>query len=384
MNTEHNFIVNDSEVKTPYYCFCTDFFEQNVQMLKERLQGKAKLCFSLKANPWLIDTAKKCCDFIEVCSPGEFDICLQSGVPLKKLSVGGISKTVNECQKISKYPPHRVSIESFCQLSLLEQVAKSNDIILPVLLRLTSGNQFGMPMEIIKKIYDERADYPHIDVRGIHYYPGTQKKKMEDAYKLISTLTDVSMMPKVKEIQFGAGFGVPLYTKQCEDDFYPYRKYILEGISRLSEHCEIVLECGRFLSYSVGAYVTTVLEVKKQCGKSFIIVDGGIHQLSYYGQIDGHQIPPIIRHGSGNDVLETYTICGSLCTASDILAKNVSLPCVQPGDRLVFFNAGAYSVTESRAMFLCRDLPTIVIKKGAESVIMRKAVKTYPLNSTVI
>ena len=103
--------------------------------------------------------------------------------------------------------------------------------------------------------------------------------------------------------------------------------------------------------------------------------------MNYYGQIDGHQIPTIIRLGKNNGSNDIYTICGSLCTASDILAKNVLLPYVQPGDQLIFCNVGAYSVTESRAMFLSRDLPIVVLKNGTETNIKRKIVNTYLLNS---
>ena len=381
MNQKNSFIVENSEATTPYYCFRTDFFSQNVQALREKLQGKAKICYSLKANPWFINEAQKCCDYIEVCSSGEFEICLKSGVPLEQISVGGITKTENECHKILCCSPHRVSVESLSQLELLEKAAEHNNSSLSVLLRLTSGNHFGMPLEIIKNIFNEESKYPHIDIRGIHYYPGTQKRKVEEADRLLTTLMEISTMPKVKELQFGAGFGVPLYTKQSISDFTPYIDRVLSGIPSLSDHCEIVLECGRLLSYSAGGYVTTVLETKKQCGKNFIIVDGGIHHLNYYGQIDGHQIPTIIRLGKNNGSNDIYTICGSLCTASDILAKNVLLPYVQPGDQLIFCNVGAYSVTESRAMFLSRDLPIVVLKNGTETNIKRKIVNTYLLNS---
>lgn len=384
MNNQNNFTVTNPQVKTPYYCFNDDIFIQNVQMMKQKLQGKVKLCYSLKANPWFIESAKKNCDYIEVCSPGEFEICLKSKVPMKQISVGGISKTELECQKIAFNSPHRVSVESLLQIDLLERSAAIYNSSLSILLRLTSGNQFGMPIEMIKKIYNDENKYPHLKIRGIHYYPGTQKKKIEDAKKLIKTLTEVSTIPKVKEIQFGAGFGVPLYTKQNNSEFNSYIEYIIDNIIKLAERCELVLECGRFLTYSTGGYVTTILETKEQCDRKFLIIDGGIHHLSYYGQIDGHQIPIIRKVGCENGAMETYTICGSLCTTNDILAKNILLPIVHEGDQLIFFNVGAYSVTESRALFLSRELPTIVLKYGIEDIIKRKPFQTYQLNSFIL
>ena len=45
-----------------------------------------------------------------------------------------------------------------------------------VLLRLTSGNQFGMDEEDILASIRNRDSYPHLDLAGLQYYSGTQKR----------------------------------------------------------------------------------------------------------------------------------------------------------------------------------------------------------------
>ncbi len=65
------------------------------------------------------------------------------------------------------------------------------------------------------------------------------------------------------------------------------------------------------------------------------------------------------------------TICGALCTVSDVLVKNLPLKGNILGDFLVFERVGAYSVTEGIYLFLSRDLPVIYFysqKKGIELV----------------
>lgn len=44
-----------------------------------------------------------------------------------------------------------------------------------VILRLTSGNQFGMSLEDIEYIISHPDEFKGIAVMGIHYYSGTQK-----------------------------------------------------------------------------------------------------------------------------------------------------------------------------------------------------------------
>ena len=380
MNRISDFLFTDFQINTPYYCFNTDIFCERVNMLRRKINGKAKICYSLKSNPWFVEAAHRCCDYIEVCSAGEWKLCLSSGVPSEFLSIGGITKTKSECHEISELVPYRVSVESPCQLDMLEYAAKLQNHKLSILLRLTSGNQFGMPMEQITEIYHNANQYPHLVFKGIHYYPGTQKKNHRDAEQLFKVIHQALLQVPVEEIQFGAGIGATLYVGQSEDEVEGYIDKIAEGITSLAEHHQVTLECGRYLSYPAGSYVTTVLDTKEQAGRKFLIVDGGINHLNYYGQIGGKPIPVIAQLDGKGDSDNQYTICGSLCTVSDILAKDVVLPETAVGDRLMFFNTGAYSVTEARSLFLSRDLPAVVIKSSHGTQVVRKMFSTYPLN----
>ena len=47
------------------------------------------------------------------------------------------------------------------------------------LLRLTSGNQFGMSSEDVLDVLGRRSEYPNLEFIGIHYYSGTQKKEKQ-------------------------------------------------------------------------------------------------------------------------------------------------------------------------------------------------------------
>lgn len=369
------------DVHTPYYCFNTDVFSKQVNNLRHKLNGKALLCYSMKANPWFVNSALECCDYIEVCSPGELNICQEADIPMGRISVGGVAKTEEECKKIINLSPHRISIESKAQLEIFECLASRLNRNVFVLLRLSSGNQFGMTLEQVQEIFNNIAQYPHILIKGIHYYPGTQKKNLRDARTIIQTLATALEFLPIDEIQFGAGIGAPLYVSQKCEDYEAYADFIVEGISILAERCRVVLECGRYLTYLAGSYVTSVLEIKNQYDRRFIIVDGGIHQLSYHGQVGGKPVPIIKKIPQSSASEKTYTVCGSLCTMNDILAKDAILPEIHVGDKLMFFNVGAYSVTESRMMFLSRDLPTVVLKNSKETVIRRRSFPTYTLNT---
>ena len=52
----------------------------------------------------------------------------------------------------------------------------------------------------------------------------------------------------------------------------------------LQFHGKIVLEMGRFLAASCGYYITSIVDMKVNKEQPYVILDGGINHLNYYGQ----------------------------------------------------------------------------------------------------
>ena len=53
----------------------------------------------------------------------------------------------------------------------------------------------------------------------------------------------------------------------------------------------VTIEMGRAYAAECGCYVTTALDIKENNGNAICLVDGGIHQLNYDGQIKGMYRP---------------------------------------------------------------------------------------------
>ena len=145
---------------------------------------------------------------------------------------------------------------------------------------------------------------------------------------------------------------------------------------------KISLEMGRAFTASCGYYLTGVRDIKKNNGVNYCIVDGGIHQLQYDGQIRGMFRPGIrISPEHENEPARKWTVCGSLCTANDILIQNVTLQGLRQGNVLIFENAGAYSAMEGMALFLSHELPKIALYSQAEGwKLIRREKPTYEWN----
>ena len=62
------------EYGTPTYVFDVRIMCDRIRRIRELLPGGTKLCFAMKANPFLIGPLKDTADKFEVCSPGEFQM----------------------------------------------------------------------------------------------------------------------------------------------------------------------------------------------------------------------------------------------------------------------------------------------------------------------
>ena len=108
-----------------------------------------------------------------------------------------------------------------------------------------------------------------------------------------------------------------------------------------------------------------------------------MNHIVYYGQSMAMKHPVLRKlFSAADDNKEKWNICGSLCTANDILVKQFPLSDLQIGDILVFENTGAYCMTEGISLFLSRDLPEVILLKHDGTYrVVRSNVPTDSLNT---
>ena len=145
----------------------------------------------------------------------------------------------------------------------------------------------------------------------------------------------------------------------------------------------VTIEMGRAYAAECGCYVTTALDIKNNNGNAVCLVDGGIHQINYDGQIKGMYRPQmsVIPVDESADRLEAeWGIYGSLCTMNDVLCRSFPAA-IALGDRIVFHKTGAYSVYEGMSLFLSHELPAVVLYGAEEGFIpARTQIQSYTLN----
>lgn len=379
------------KVNTPAYVFDSDAFMERALAVKAAFGENIGLCFSIKANPFLLMCLPHCFDKIEVCSPGELTICEKLGVSMERVIFSGVNKTEADVARAMDDGVGVFTVESLLHLALINANALKRGIKVPVLIRLTGGSQFGVDEDCAMQIIKERELYKGIDIVGIHYFTGTQKRKIaliEKELKYIEAFIDkvkVEASFSLRRVEYGTGLAVDYFADNADSEEQERLEAVAPFLKTLAEKVELTVEMGRFFAATCGYYFTKVMDAKTNSGINYAILDGGINQLKYDGQLQGMQIPQIthIKQGGGNsNGSQRWTLCGSLCTTADVLVRNVELLDLSIGDTLVFKRTGAYSAMEGMAVFLSREMPEIYLHSAKEGTkLLRGRIYTDVFNT---
>lgn len=374
---------------TPMYVFDLDALKAHVQVFRDKLKDQASLCFAMKANSFLTGYMQNLTDRIEVCSMGEFMICRDQKIRPEKVLISGVLKKEEDLREIMNCfrGRCRYSVESVDQFYHMADWCEKNQESIRVYLRLTSGNQFGMDEETLEDLLMHQDRFPLVKIQGIHYFSGTQKKNVEKITKELEKLDSFCLELEKKtglslpELEYGPGLAIPYFEGQ-EETLEADLTAIGQCIGQMNWKGKVTLEMGRALSAPCGYYLTSIRDIKQNHGRNYCIVDGGIHQVNYDGQIRGMYQPKLmVWPERAGETEKEWTICGSLCTVNDVLVKNAKLGEVKPKDVLIFAKTGAYAVTEGMALFLSHELPKVAFysrKQGWKLV--REEQLTYTWN----
>ncbi len=356
------------------------------------------LCYSIKANPFLIPYLSDCVNAFEVCSPGELMICKHLHIPAEKIIYSGVHKDPADTKEAVCYsenedgsfrPVRLLTAESVRHYDQIKRIVTETGQSVKVILRLSSKNQFGMDPADMEYLLEKNRDCALIDIAGIHYFAGTQRTKLKHQKQellmlkeLIETLREKYDLP-LPMLEYGPGLPFPYFTDEDRTDTLLPLKELCQDLKEIHATASLTVEMGRFLASSCGYYLTSVVDVKSSFDHRWCILDGGINHVNYLGSMMGLKVPVIrvLKNDPEESEVVHQALCGSLCTTADVLVRDLEAPALSVGDVLVFENIGAYSVTEGLNLFLSRDMPSVLIADHGQISMVREALPTWQLNT---
>lgn len=378
---------------TPFYTYDEDTLIYRYECLRRALPADIDIYYSVKANPHpkVIGVLASLVAGCEIASGGEFVLSQQAGVVPQRLVFAGPGKGKEELEFVVAEGIGEIHVESFDEIRILGQIARQARKDIRVCMRinpaevfgggLMMGGQptaFGFEEESLDEVFQVLANYPRLQMRGIHMYTGTQildaqvllrhwHHAMGVAERIASAIPGL-----ISTIDLGGGLGIPYFTHEKELDLEVLGRGATELVqrarsSRALAQVSFVVEPGRFLAGPAGIYVARVRSIKVCRGTNFVVLDGGMnHHLSASGNL-GQVVRrdfPILNLSCEVGTESTVTIVGPLCTPIDILGRKVKMPLPRVGDLIGILQSGAYGITASPVNFLSHPLPAEVLTRG--------------------
>lgn len=360
---------------TPCLCYEQKEIEHWARTLRSALPDAAEIIYSVKASPSpaLITYYRQTGFFFETASDGELTALLALEVSPDKIWVSGQGKTEAYLKNAVFHGVRRFNLESPHELAVLAplisgkkgyscnlRVNPKHSFGESVLAAAGRASAFGVDEEQMSDVL--LGEYGDL-IDGIFLYAGSQIFCAEDIVKNTEYCLDLCRKfyeitgRKLKNVDFGGGFGVPEDECTPELDMAKLRAGLDDVFQRFarepafSDSMAFYFESGRYLAARTACLLTSILDVKSSRGQKYAIIDGGINYLGVKQQ-EYRLYPPYIRHiGRGGGEKSVYQIVGTTCTPIDLVHPGAMLCSPQIGDYISIPDCGAYSLTFSPQSF---------------------------------
>jgi diaminopimelate decarboxylase len=396
---------------TPVYVYSDGAVEAAYRRL-DRAFGSLPhaICYALKANSnlALLQLLAKLGSSFDIVSGGELDRLRRIGVEGSRIVFSGVGKTREEIREALCYTPAATresqsgillfNVESETELEvLLEEAARhvqagglppavairiNPDVAAGGHKHISTGkyhHKFGVDWETARRLYLEHKDSRSLVWRGISAHLGSQilttapyRAALE---RLASHVRELAVNGvRLESIDIGGGLGIR-YTVERPLDLGEYAR-TLSSIAR-KLNCKLLIEPGRLLVGPAGVLLTRVIYVKKNRGKTFVIVDAAMNDLIRPVLYEAeHPITPAVRHTRNRAAAKKIVdVVGPVCESGDFLAQDYPLEAVKAGDLLAIWAAGAYGFVES-SNYNARRRAAEVLVEGRQFRIVRRR-ETY-------
>ena len=370
------------------------------------------ICYAVKANSnlSLLRLLAKLGSSFDIVSGGELDRLRRIGVAGNRIVFSGVGKTREEIREALEYPAGDVgaerdgillfNVESEAELeALLDEAARhvnsggkrpavgiriNPDVAAGGHKHISTGkhhHKFGVDWQVARRLYLQHKSSRWILWRGISAHLGSQilstapyRAAFERLTAYVRELSANGV--SLESIDIGGGLGIR-YTDEQPVDLIEYADTLCRFARALN--CRLLIEPGRWLVGPAGVLLTRVIYVKKNRGKTFVIVDAAMNDLIRPVLYEAeHPITLAVRHSkNGTRAMKNKVVdvVGPICESGDFMAQDYPLETAKAGDLLVLWAAGAYGFVESSNYNARRRAAEVLVEGERFRVVRRR--ETY-------
>ncbi len=372
---------------TPLYVYHAEKIEQQYQNLLTHFSAtQTRFFYACKAltNIHILKVVKEMGCNIDCSSINEVKLALHVGfIPTNILytsnSVGfdeiatavelGVHVNIDSLSNLEKFGAKYGSTKAVGVRIRPDVMAGGN-------LKISTGHdksKFGIPVAQLAELKNLQEKF-QINIHTLHIHTGSEIKDVAVFIKSAEVFdTLLPHFPTVEVLDFGGGFKVPYQPGEKGTDIESLGAEVNKAVQNLSAKFGRTLsawfEPGKYMVSEAGFFIAKVNVLKASGGQLFAGINTGLNHLirpmfyDAYHHIDNltHPDKPTLQ----------YAVVGNICE-TDTFAWDRTLPSIEEGDFLVFYNAGAYGY-EMASNYNARFKPAQVLYQNGEAKLISRA-----------
>ena len=341
---------------------------------------------------------------LDVVSGGELAMSQTIDFPNDRIYFHGNNKSREELTQAVNSKVGRIVIDSFHEITLLENITSNAQTTQDVLIRVspsvdphthsktTTGildSKFGFSIDTgdAHQAFKAVMNSKHLTLKGLHFHLGSPifdiepyELGIEVVLQFAASLREEGL--ELREFSPGGGFAIAYTRDQMPPPIGTYAETI---VNTMTQECDrlglelphLIIEPGRSITGPAGVAIYKVGSTKNIKGvRKYISVDGGmgdnIRPALYEARYEA-----FVANRMNEKATEMVTIAGKYCESGDILVKDVFLPPIgMDGSDLIAIPAsGAYCLSMASNYNLNPKPPIVLVKDGSSHLIRRR--ETY-------
>jgi len=372
---------------TPLYVYSWDAIAAAFRRFDAALASVPHLvCYATKANSSLaiLKNLAALGAGADVVSGGELRAARECGIPAERIVFSGVGKTEEEIAAGVAAGILAFNAESEREIEKIDAIARAAGRVARVALRvnpdidarshpyISTGlrqNKFGVDIARAGEIFEKARRLSGVRMAGLQAHIGSQIGDVEplaETARELAALADelAAKGHAIESLDIGGGIGIGEKAISPET----YAAAVLPALG--ARPYRILIEPGRAIAGPAGVLVTTVLYVKRERGKSFVVTDAGMNDLIRPALYQA--IHPIESVAHRREQIFTADVVGPVCETSDFFLRDTPIEQPAEGDLLAIRDAGAYGFAMSSNYNFRPRAAEVLVENGAARLTRRR------------
>ena len=339
--------------------FGSPLFVIDCEMLRRQYRALAlalpgvDLHYALKPLPdrTVVQVLAREGSWFDLATNGEVDLVRDAGIPPSRcvhthpikrgsdirhaLDCGITTFVVDNAEEIAKFVACRERVRLLLRVSF-----RNPDTVIDL------SRKFGCDAEAAIGLV-EQASRSGLRVAGLSFHAGSQLYRPDKYVEAIDTcgrlIADAVArgLPPLEVLDIGGGF--PIDYLMPAPDIGDFCAPIRAALARLPKGVRAIAEPGRFICGPAAVAISTVMGRSKREGRWWYYLDDGIYGTYSGQQYDKMRFPVEPLRGPERP-REPCVISGPTCDSLDVVAEDLPMPVLEPGERLIGRQIGAYTI----------------------------------------